>query len=77
MSLPFKPHTIALLCSAGLLTVAKTLHVRSRTPATIVEPPAQPAPAAPATQSVTATHARAQINQWVAPIVLYPDNLLS
>ena len=49
MSLPFKPHIIALLCSAGLLAAAGTLYVQSRTPATIAEPPAQqaPAPAAP------------------------------
>ncbi len=45
MSLPFKPHIIALLCSAGLLAAAGTLYVQSRTPATIAEPPAQQAPA--------------------------------
>lgn len=27
MSLPFKPHIIALLCSAGLLAAAGTLYV--------------------------------------------------
>jgi hypothetical protein len=31
MSLPFKPHIIALLCSAGLLAAAGTLYVQSRT----------------------------------------------
>lgn len=79
MSLPFKPHIIALLCSAGLLAAAGTLYVQSRTPATIAEPPAQqaPAPAASTTQPVAATYTRAQIDQWVAPIALYPDSLLS
>lgn len=72
MSLPFKPHIIALLCSAGLLAAAGTLYVQSRTPATIAEPPAQqaPAPAASTTQPVAATYTRAQIDQWVAPIAL-------
>ncbi|MDQ8583470.1 hypothetical protein, partial [Klebsiella aerogenes] len=44
MSLPFKPHIIALLCSAGLLAAAGTLYVKSRTPETIAEAPvtAQP-----------------------------------
>ena len=35
MSLPFKPHIIALLCSAGLLAAAGTLYVQSRTPETV------------------------------------------
>ena len=70
MSLPFKPHISSLHCSAGLLAAAGTLYVQSRTPATIAEPPAQPAPAASTTQP-------AQIDQWVAPIALYPDSLLS
>ena len=29
MSLPFKPHIIALLCSAGLLAAAGTLYVQA------------------------------------------------
>jgi hypothetical protein len=77
MSLPFKPHIIALLCSAGLLAAAGTLYVQSRTPETVTEPPAQPAPAASPTQPVAATYTQAQIDQWVAPIALYPDSLLS
>ncbi|HCR0845556.1 DUF3300 domain-containing protein [Klebsiella aerogenes] len=83
MSLPFKPHIIALLCSAGLLAAAGTLYVKSRTPETIAEAPvtAQPVPtSAPATapaQPVAATYTQAQIDQWVAPIALYPDSLLS
>lgn len=87
MSLPFKPHIIALLCSAGLLAAAGTLYVKSRTPETIAEAPVTaqpttvPAPASPtapaAGQAVTATYTQAQIDQWVAPIALYPDSLLS
>lgn len=82
MSLPFKPHIIALLCSAGLLAAAGTLYVQSRTPETVTQPTAQPAPAptpaAPAAaQPVAATYTQAQIDQWVAPIALYPDSLLS
>ena len=83
MSLPFKPHIIALLCSAGLLAAAGTLYVQSRTPETVTEPTAQAAPApTPATQPVAAqpvatTYTQAQIDQWVAPIALYPDSLLS
>ena len=46
MSLPFKPHIITLLCSAGLLAAAGTLYVQSRTPETVTQPTAQPAPAA-------------------------------
>ncbi|WEF27371.1 DUF3300 domain-containing protein [Klebsiella aerogenes] len=85
MSLPFKPHIIALLCSAGLLAAAGTLYVKSRAPETITEPPvtAQPAPTPTPTptpaaaQPVAATYTQAQIDQWVAPIALYPDSLLS
>lgn len=82
MSLPFKPHIIALLCSAGLLAAAGTLYVQSRTPETVTQPTAQPAPAptpaAPAAaQPVAATYTRAQIDQWVAPIALYLDSSLS
>lgn len=81
MSLPFKPHIIALLCSAGLLAAAGTLYVQSRTPETVTEAAAQPAPAPTsppaAAQPVTTTYTQAQIDQWVAPIALYPDSLLS
>ena len=42
MTLPFKPHIIALACSAGLFVGAGVLYVNSRTP----EAPSQPAPAA-------------------------------
>ncbi len=79
MSLPFKPHIIALLCSAGLLAAAGTLYVKAEPQRRSAEPPAQqaPAPAASTTQPVAATYTQAQIDQWVAPIALYPDSLLS
>lgn len=79
MTLPFKPHLLALLCSAGLLAAAGTLYVKSREPQTVPEPPAvaQTAQATAAAQPVTTTYTPAQIDQWVAPIALYPDNLLS
>ena len=38
MTLPFKPHLLALLCSAGLLAAAGTLYVKSREPQTVPEP---------------------------------------
>ncbi|MEO3990008.1 DUF3300 domain-containing protein [Pseudocitrobacter cyperus] len=83
MNLPFKPHVLALICSAGLLAAAGTLYVKSRAPvepapaapATVVAPVATPAPAA--APEVKTTYTPAQINQWVAPIALYPDALLS
>ncbi|WP_414166102.1 DUF3300 domain-containing protein [Superficieibacter sp. BNK-5] len=76
MTLPFKPHVIALACSLGLFAASGALYVKSRQPATTSEivatPAADPAPAAAAT-----TFTPAQIDQWVAPIALYPDALLS
>lgn len=79
MTLPFKPHVLALLCCAGLLAAAGTLYVKSREPQTVAEPAAvvQTAQTAAAAQPVTTTYTSAQIDQWVAPIALYPDNLLS
>ncbi|EBH0344994.1 DUF3300 domain-containing protein [Salmonella enterica] len=80
MTLPFKPHLIALVCSAGLFAASGVLYVKSRAP----EAPAQAtAPAPEQTQaSVPApvaetTFTTAQIDQWVAPVALYPDSLLS
>lgn len=80
MTLPFKPHLIALVCSAGLFAASGVLYVKSRAP----EAPAQaaaPAPeptqtAVPAPVAKT-TFTTAQIDQWVAPVALYPDALLS
>lgn len=83
MNLPFKPHVLALICSAGLLAAAGTLYVKSRTPEVPAPVPAT-AVAAPVTTlapeaapEVKTTYTPAQINQWVAPIALYPDALLS
>lgn len=90
MTLSFKPQALVLLCSAGLLATSGVLYVKSRAPETITQPaaqtaaqPAPPAPApapaatAPAAAPVTTTYTTAQIDQWVAPVALYPDNLLS
>ncbi|WP_240967050.1 hypothetical protein, partial [Salmonella enterica] len=47
MTLPFKPHLIALVCSAGLFAASGVLYVKSRAP----EAPAQAAaPASEPTQ---------------------------
>lgn len=82
MNLPIKPHYIALLCSAGLLAAAGTLYVKSREPAVaeVAAAVAAPAPVSvPAAPPAVAapTYTTAQITQWVAPIALYPDPLLS
>lgn len=83
MNLPFKPHVLALICSAGLLAAAGTLYVKSRAPEEPVSAPAvavatpAPAPAPVPAPEVKTTYTPAQINQWVAPIALYPDALLS
>lgn len=92
MNLPFKPHVLALICSAGLLAASGVLYVKSRTPSepVAVQPAATPAPApapavapaptatpAPAAPEVKPEYTTAQIDQWVAPIALYPDPLLS
>ena len=76
MTLPFKPHYIALICSAGLLAAAGTLYVKSREPVTPDVPPAVTA-TAPEAAPAPVTYTTAQITQWVAPIALYPDPLLS
>jgi Protein of unknown function (DUF3300). len=78
MKLPFKPHLLVLLCSAGLFAASGVMLVKSR--ATV---PAAPAPVAQqpvVAQSapvVTPVYSAAQIDQWVAPVALYPDPLLS
>ncbi|WP_333499107.1 DUF3300 domain-containing protein [Kluyvera sp. CHPC 1.2972] len=76
MTLPFKPHYIALICSAGLLAAAGTLYVKSREPVPPDAPPAVTA-AVPEAAPAPVTYTTAQITQWVAPIALYPDPLLS
>jgi len=83
MKLPLKPHLLALLCSAGLLAASGVVYVNSRAPETITQPPppVQPAPvtqtAPVAVPQVPVAYTAAQIDQWVAPIALYPDALLS
>ena len=82
MKLPFKPHLLVLLCSAGLLAASGVVYVNSRAPETVTQPP-QPAPTAQAApvpapaQPAPVVYTAAQIDQWVAPIALYPDTLLS
>lgn len=80
MTLPFKYAALALVCSAGLFAASGMLYVKSRTP----ETPVQTAPAAPqpqtapiTTSAVQPAFTSAQIDQWVAPVALYPDPLLS
>ncbi len=65
MTLPFKPHLIALVCSAGLFAASGVLYVKKPTQTAV------PAPVA------KTTFTTAQIDQWVAPVALYPDALLS
>ncbi|POT55924.1 DUF3300 domain-containing protein [Citrobacter amalonaticus] len=81
MTLPFKPHVLALVCCAGLLAASGVLYVKSRTPEAPVQPvPAAVTPQEPATATAPAlpsTFTTAQIDRWVAPIALYPDSLLS
>lgn len=78
MKLPFKPHLLVLLCSAGLFAASGVMFVKSRAtapaaPAPVAQLPAvaQPAPA------MAQAYSAAQIDQWVAPVALYPDALLS
>ncbi|EFL3016826.1 TPA: DUF3300 domain-containing protein [Escherichia coli] len=92
MTLPFKLHVLALICSAGLCAASAGLYIKSRTveapveaqstqqtapdisavtlPATVSVPPVTPA-------VVKSAFSTAQIDQWVAPVALYPDSLLS
>lgn len=86
MKLPFKPHVLALICSAGIFAASGVLYVKSQTaepvpaaPVTQPAPVATPAPTAatPVATAATPTFTTAQIDQWVAPIALYPDSLMS
>ncbi|HDD8251528.1 TPA: DUF3300 domain-containing protein [Escherichia coli] len=92
MTLPFKPHVLALICSAGLCAASTGLYIKSRTVEAPVEPqstqlaaPDISAVTLPATVSVPpvtpavvkSAFSTAQIDQWVAPVALYPDSLLS
>ncbi|HAL7234097.1 hypothetical protein, partial [Escherichia coli] len=38
MTLPFKPHVLALICSAGLCAASTGLYIKSRTVEAPVEP---------------------------------------
>ena len=83
MKLPFKPHLLVLVCSAGLFAASGVMFVKGRAtepaaPAPVAQQPAAPAPAAaqPA-PAVAPAYTAAQIDQWVAPVALYPDALLS
>ncbi|CAM8393713.1 DUF3300 domain-containing protein [Enterobacter asburiae] len=83
MKLPFKPHLLVLVCSAGLFAASGVMFVKGRAtepaaPAPVAQQPAAPAPAAAQPAPVVApAYTAAQIDQWVAPIALYPDALLS
>jgi hypothetical protein len=89
MKLPFKPHILALICSAGILAASGVVYVKSQT-APVATPTAQTAQPAPAAQTAPAAtpaptaaaavqpaYSTAQLDQWVAPVALYPDPLLS
>ncbi|HAS1030800.1 TPA: DUF3300 domain-containing protein [Enterobacter cloacae] len=81
MKLPFKPHLLVLLCSAGLFAASGVMFVKSRAtepvaPAPVAQQPVTPAAVQPA-PVVAPAYTAAQIDQWVAPIALYPDALLS
>ncbi|STQ14160.1 protein YacH [Enterobacter cloacae] len=81
MKLPFKPHLLVLLCSAGLFAASGVMFVkrsgdracRPRSRRTTTGNPCSSATAPVVAPAYTA----AQIDQWVAPIALYPDALLS
>ncbi|GEM_PF-2268746 len=81
MKLPFKPHLLVLLCSAGLFAASGVMFVKSRAtepaPAPAPVAPQLPAPTAQPAPVATPAYTAAQIDQWTAPIALYPDALLS
>ncbi|MDS0116311.1 DUF3300 domain-containing protein, partial [Enterobacter hormaechei subsp. steigerwaltii] len=81
MKLPFKPHLLVLLCSAGLFAASGVMFVKSRAtepaPAPAPVAPQLPAPTAQPAPMATPAYSAAQIDQWTAPIALYPDALLS
>ncbi|EMM6516973.1 DUF3300 domain-containing protein [Enterobacter ludwigii] len=81
MKLPFKPQLLVLLCSAGLFAASGVMFVKSRAtepvaPAPVAQQPTAP-PAAQPAPVIAPAYTAAQIDQWVAPIALYPDALLS
>lgn len=85
MTLPFKPHVLALICSAGLCAASTGLYIKSRTVEAPVEPQSTQlavsdaaAVTFPATVSappvtpavVKSAFSTAQIDQWVAPVAV-------
>lgn len=92
MKLPFKPHIFTLVGSAVILAASGMLFVKSQSTqaaSSAPEPVAQPATPAPVAAPATPvagtpapltnapTFTTAQIDQWVAPVALFPDPLLS
>jgi len=78
MKLPFKPHLLVLLCSAGLFAASGVMFVKSRATEPVAPAPvAQQAATAQPAPVVAPAYSAAQIDQWVAPVALYPDALLS
>lgn len=85
MNLSFKPWGIAVLCGAGAFALASVLFMQGWLPVssqaettTQTAPVAVPPPAAAPVAAVTPpAFTQAQLDQWVAPVALYPDSLLS
>ena len=80
MKLPFKPHLLVLLCSAGLFAASGVMLVKGRATEPQPQPAvpvAQPTPVAQSSATPAPTYTSAQLDQWVAPVALYPDALLS
>jgi len=89
MNLSFKPWGIAVLCGVGAFALASVMFIQgwlpvssqAETTAQTAPPPASaavPPPAAPVPAPVApAAFTQAQLDQWVAPVALYPDSLLS
>ena len=90
MNLSFKPWGISVLCGAGAFALASVMFMQGWLPvssqaetATQTAPPAPIATSAPVATPVPATtntppaFTQAQLDQWVAPVALYPDSLLS
>ncbi|MCZ7839508.1 DUF3300 domain-containing protein [Leclercia adecarboxylata] len=77
MKLPFSPTLLALLCSVGLFAASGVMYVKSRAPESVSETAPATTAATPPAPVAAPVYSAAQIDQWVAPIALYPDPLLS
>ena len=89
MNLSFKAWGIAVLCGAGAFALASVMFMQgwlpvssqAETTAQAALPPVPVAVSPPATPSVAAltppSFTQVQLDQWVAPVALYPDSLLS